>query len=119
VRNSGAKRTGQGVEIENKIVGGAIPKEYINPVIDGIEEPLKGRPGGLSGVDVKVAIVDGTFHEVTQANWLLRWLVFLRQRCCEESKCNPAGTHHEGEVTTPDEYQATCWVILIGAAEDY
>src|SRR5947208_11148875 len=56
---------GKGVEIENKIVGGAIPKEYIGPTIDGIEEAIKG--GVLAGypvVDVKVAIVDGTFHEV-------------------------------------------------------
>src|SRR5689334_19827612 len=56
---------GKGVEIENKIVGGAIPKEYINPTIDGIEEAIKG--GVLAGypvVDIKVAIVDGTFHEV-------------------------------------------------------
>ncbi|MEY2429465.1 MAG: elongation factor, partial [Verrucomicrobiota bacterium] len=48
---------GKGVEIENKIVGGAIPKEYISPVIDGIEEAIKG--GVLAGypvVDVKVAI---------------------------------------------------------------
>src|SRR2546422_312598 len=56
---------GKGVEIENKIVGGAIPREYIPAVIDGIEEAVAG--GVLAGypvVDVKVAITDGTFHEV-------------------------------------------------------
>src|SRR5205809_1764809 len=56
---------GKGVEIENKIVGGAIPREYIPAVIDGIEEAVAG--GVLAGypvVDIKVAITDGTFHEV-------------------------------------------------------
>src|SRR5258705_5920200 len=56
---------GKGVEIENKIVGGAIPREYIPAVIDGIEEAVAG--GVLAGypvVDVKVAVTDGTFHEV-------------------------------------------------------
>src|SRR5437763_15806988 len=56
---------GKGVEIENKIVGGAIPKEYISTVIDGIEEAIKG--GVLAGYPlavVQVAITDDTFHEV-------------------------------------------------------
>src|SRR6185369_3099711 len=56
---------GKGVEVLNEIVGGAIPKEYIPAVIDGVEEAIAG--GVLAGypmVDVKVEIVDGTFHEV-------------------------------------------------------
>src|SRR2546422_8085575 len=56
---------GKGVEIENKIVGGSIPKEYIPAVVDRIEEAVAG--GVLAGypvVDVKVAVTDGTFHEV-------------------------------------------------------
>src|SRR5204862_2155833 len=56
---------GKGVEILNQIVGGAIPREYIPAVVDGVEEAIAG--GVLAGypvVDVKVAIVDGTFHEV-------------------------------------------------------
>src|SRR5438876_7655483 len=56
---------GKGVEIENKIVGGAIPREYIPAVIDGVEEAIAG--GVLANypvVDVKIAIVDGTYHEV-------------------------------------------------------
>jgi elongation factor G len=56
---------GKGVEINNKIVGGTIPKEYIPAVIDGLEEAVKG--GVLAGyqvVDIKIDIVDGSFHEV-------------------------------------------------------
>src|SRR5438034_8219107 len=56
---------GKGVEILNQIVGGAIPREYIPAVVDGVEEAIAG--GVLAGypmVDFKVAIIDGTFHEV-------------------------------------------------------
>lgn len=56
---------GKGIEIENKVVGGTIPKEYIPAVIDGIEEAIKGGVmAGYQLVDVKVQIVDGSFHEV-------------------------------------------------------
>ena len=56
---------GKGVEVENKIVGGAIPKEYIPAVIDGIEEAIKGGVyAGYQVIDIKVEVVDGSFHEV-------------------------------------------------------
>ncbi len=56
---------GKGVEIENKIVGGAIPKEYIPAVIDGIEEAIKGGVyAGYQVIDIKAQVTDGTFHEV-------------------------------------------------------
>lgn len=56
---------GKGNEIVSKIVGGTIPKEYIAPTIKGIEEGLAtGILAGYNLVDVKVAIVYGSFHEV-------------------------------------------------------
>ena len=56
---------GKGNEIVSKIVGGAIPKEYIPACIKGIEEGLRnGVLAGYSLVDIKVAIVFGSFHEV-------------------------------------------------------
>lgn len=56
---------GKGNEIINKIVGGAIPKEYINPTIKGIEEGLAtGVLAGYNLVDVKVHIVFGSYHDV-------------------------------------------------------
>lgn len=56
---------GKGNEIVSKIVGGSIPREYINPTIKGIEEGLAtGVLAGFSLVDVKVAIVFGSYHEV-------------------------------------------------------
>ena len=56
---------GAGYEFVNKIVGGVIPKEYIAPVDQGIQEALQsGILGGYPMVDVKVTLVDGSYHEV-------------------------------------------------------
>jgi elongation factor G len=56
---------GKGIEIVSKIVGGSIPKEYVQPTIKGIEEGLaSGVLAGCSMVDIKVAIVFGSYHEV-------------------------------------------------------
>lgn len=56
---------GKGYEFENKIVGGAIPKEYITPVDKGIQEAINsGVLAGYPVVDIKVELVDGSYHEV-------------------------------------------------------
>jgi elongation factor G len=56
---------GSGVVVEDEIVGGAIPREYVPAVEDGILEAAQtGVLGGYPMVDVKVAIIDGTYHEV-------------------------------------------------------
>lgn len=56
---------GKGNEIVSKIVGGVIPREYIPAVIKGIEDGLAtGVLAGYSLVDVKVAIVFGSYHDV-------------------------------------------------------
>lgn len=56
---------GKGNEVVSKIVGGVIPKEYINPTIKGIEEGLAtGVLAGYGLVDTKVAIVYGSYHDV-------------------------------------------------------
>jgi elongation factor G len=56
---------GTGYVFENEIVGGAIPREYIRPVEDGIREALtRGVLAGYPIDDVRVELYDGTFHEV-------------------------------------------------------
>lgn len=56
---------GKGNEIESKIVGGVIPREYIPAVIKGVEEGLStGVLAGYNLVDIKAQIVFGSFHEV-------------------------------------------------------
>jgi elongation factor G len=56
---------GEGFEFENAIKGGAIPKEYIPGVEKGVKEALEsGVVAGYPVVDVKVTLIDGSFHEV-------------------------------------------------------
>ena len=56
---------GEGFVFENKVVGGAIPKEYIGPVQQGIEEAMaNGVLAGYPVVDVKATVYDGSYHEV-------------------------------------------------------
>jgi elongation factor G len=56
---------GKGYEFENAIVGGVIPKEFIGPVDQGIQEASKsGILGGFEVVDFKVRLVDGSYHDV-------------------------------------------------------
>jgi len=56
---------GSGVVFENKIVGGSIPKEYINPIEKGFKEAAEsGVIAGYPVVDLKITLFDGSFHEV-------------------------------------------------------
>ncbi|MGL5513151.1 MAG: elongation factor G [Sporomusa sp.] len=56
---------GQGFVFENKVVGGAIPKEYISPIEAGIKEAMEnGVSAGYPMVDIKVTVVDGSYHDV-------------------------------------------------------
>jgi len=59
------KEPGGGFEFVNKVVGGAIPKEYINPIEAGVKEALdSGIVAGYPIVDVKVTVYDGSYHDV-------------------------------------------------------
>jgi elongation factor G len=56
---------GKGFEFENAIVGGVVPKEYINPVMHGLQEALRnGVLAGYPVVDVKAKLYDGSYHDV-------------------------------------------------------
>lgn len=56
---------GKGITVENKVVGGTIPKDYIPAVKKGIEEAvLNGVVGGYQVIDVNVDIIDGSYHDV-------------------------------------------------------
>jgi elongation factor G len=98
---------GKGIEIENQIVGGAIPKEYIPAVIDGIEEALAG--GVLAGypmVDLKIAIVDGTFHEVDSSELAFKMAgIFALKDAAKKANLILLEPIMKVEVTTPEEYQ--------------
>jgi elongation factor G len=98
---------GKGIEVENKIVGGAIPKEYIPAVIDGIEEAIKG--GVLAGyqvIDVKAQVTDGTFHEVDSNELAFKMAgIFAFKDAFKKAHPILLEPIMKVEVTTPDEYQ--------------
>ncbi len=98
---------GKGVEVENKIVGGAIPKEYIPAVIDGIEEAIKGGVyAGYQVIDIKVQVTDGTFHEVDSNELAFKMAgIFALKDAFKKAFPILLEPIMKVEVTTPDEYQ--------------
>jgi len=57
--------SGTGLVFESKVVGGNIPREYINPVREGIQEAMSAGPvAGYPIEDVRVTLVDGSYHDV-------------------------------------------------------
>lgn len=98
---------GKGVIIENKVVGGTIPKEYIPAVIDGIEEAVSG--GVLAGypmVDLKVSITEGSFHEVDSSELAFKMAgIFALKDAAKKAHPVLLEPIMRVEVTTPEEYQ--------------
>jgi elongation factor G len=98
---------GKGVEVINEIVGGAIPKEFIKPATDGIMEGANnGVVAGYPVVDVKVRIVDGSFHEVDSSELAFKMAgIFGFKEAMK--KANPILLEPimAVEVTTPEDYQ--------------
>jgi elongation factor G len=56
--------SGSGIQIENKLIGGSIPREYVSAVQSGIRDSFLAGPLGYPVVDVRVTIFDGSFHPV-------------------------------------------------------
>ncbi len=98
---------GKGIEIENKIVGGAIPKEYIPAVIDGIEEAIRGGVyAGFQVIDIKVQVTDGSFHEVDSNELAFKMAgIFALKDAFKKAGPIILEPIMKVEVTTPDEYQ--------------
>ena len=98
---------GKGVEVENKIVGGTIPKEYIPAVIDGIEEAIKGGVyAGYQVIDIKVQVTDGSFHEVDSNELAFKMAgIFAFKDAAKKAGMILLEPIMKVELTTPDEYQ--------------
>jgi elongation factor G len=98
---------GKGIEIENKIVGGAIPKEFINPIINGLNEAVAGGVmAGYPVVDIKIEIVDGSFHEVDSNELAFKMAgIFALKEAAKKAGAILLEPVMKVEVTTPDEYQ--------------
>ena len=98
---------GKGVEIVDEIVGGTIPKEYIPAVISGIEEAIKGGVyAGYQVIDIKVEVVDGSFHEVDSNELAFRMAgIFALKDAFKKAGPILLEPLMKVECTTPDEYQ--------------
>ncbi len=98
---------GQGVEIQNRIVGGVIPKDYINSVQDGLYEAMgDGIIAGYPMVDLKVSINDGSHHEVDSNELAFKMAgIFALKDAAKKAKPIMLEPIMKVEVTTPDEYQ--------------
>ncbi|MFO1487882.1 MAG: elongation factor G [Verrucomicrobiota bacterium] len=98
---------GKGVEVENKIVGGTIPKEYVPAVIDGIEEAIKsGVYAGYQVIDIKVQVTDGSFHEVDSNELAFKMAgIFALKEAFKKAGPILLEPIMKVECTTPDEYQ--------------
>ncbi len=56
---------GKGFEFESRIVGGVVPREYVKPTMEGIQQALQtGVLAGYPMVDIKAALIDGSYHDV-------------------------------------------------------
>ncbi len=80
---------GSGFEFVNKIVGGAVPKEYIGPASNGMKETCEsGVLAGYPLIDVKVTMVDGSFHDVDSSEMAFKIAGSLAFKDGVK-KCNP------------------------------
>ncbi|GKS14430.1 elongation factor G [Paenibacillus chitinolyticus] len=97
---------GSGFVFESKIVGGAIPREYIAPIQAGIEESMKnGVIAGFPVVDIKATVVDGSYHDVDSNEMAFKIAGSMALKAAKD-KCNPALLEPimKVEVTVPEEY---------------
>src|SRR5215469_16889537 len=98
---------GKGMTIDNKIVGGTIPKEYIPAVKKGIEESvLSGIVGGYPVIDLHVEIIDGSYHDVDSNELAFKLAaIFAMKDAFKKATSILLEPIMKVEVTTPDEYQ--------------
>ncbi|MFY9176002.1 MAG: elongation factor G [Caldicoprobacterales bacterium] len=97
---------GAGYEFVNKIVGGVVPKEYIAPVDQGIQEAMQsGVLGGYPVEDVKVTLYDGSYHEVDSSEMAFKIAGSMAFKEAMK-KANPVLMEPtmKVEVTVPEEY---------------
>ena len=97
---------GEGFKFENKIVGGAIPKEYIAPVEAGVKEAMEnGVIAGYPMVDIGVTVFDGSYHEVDSSEMAFKIAGSMGFKN-GALKANPVllEPYMKVEVTIPEEY---------------
>ena len=98
---------GKGFTIENKVVGGNIPKEYIPACIKGLKEAvLNGVIGGYPVIDIHVDIVDGSYHDVDSNELAFKMAaIFSLKDALKKAKPILLEPIMKVENITPEEYQ--------------
>ena len=97
---------GTGIQFESKIVGGAVPKEYIKPTEDGFREATNtGILAGYPVVDVKATLVDGSYHEVDSSEMAFKIAASMAfKECCRLAKPVILEPIMKVEIVVPEEY---------------
>ena len=97
---------GSGIQFESKIVGGAVPKEYIKPTEDGFREATNvGILAGYPVVDVKATLVDGSYHEVDSSEMAFKIAASMAfKECCRLAKPVLLEPIMRVEIVVPEEY---------------
>ena len=105
--NAYPNERGKGIVIENKTVGGSIPKDYIPAVKKGLEEAvLSGVIGGYPVIDVTIEIIDGSFHEVDSNEMAFKLAaIFAAKDAFKKAKSILLEPIMKVENLTPEEYQ--------------
>jgi elongation factor G len=97
---------GVGFSFENKVVGGAIPKEFINPIEAGIKEAMaSGVVAGYPVVDIKAIVYDGSFHDVDSSEMAFKIAGSMAFKSgCQKATPVLLEPYVKVEVIVPEEY---------------
>ena len=97
---------GKGIEFESKIVGGAVPKEYIKPIEEGVREAAEsGILAGYPVIDFKATLVDGSYHEVDSSEMAFKIAGSMAfKEGCRQAKSVILEPIMKVEITVPEEY---------------
>lgn len=97
---------GSGIVFENKIVGGAVPKEFIKPAEEGMREAaLVGTLAGYPVIDFKCTLVDGSYHEVDSSEMAFKIAASMAfKEGCKQAKSVLLEPIMKVEITVPEEY---------------
>ena len=105
---------GTGSQFESKVVGGSVPREYVGPALQGIEEAMKnGVIAGFPLVDVKATVVDGSYHDVDSNEMAFKIAGSMALKAAKD-KCRPVLLEPlmKVEVTVPEEYMGDVMGML-------
>lgn len=97
---------GKGIEFESKIVGGAVPKEYVKPIEQGMREAAEtGILAGYPVTDFKVSLVDGSYHEVDSSEMAFKIAAAMAfKEGMKQGKAVILEPIMKVEIVVPEEY---------------